>query len=78
MKTLKCLIVRQTEMSRGRKREIEMARTAMEKYSLGKLKVEFEYRIIPNFLKGVKLENGNSDIDEEWVRAKLDDYRYRS
>lgn len=76
MNTLKCLIVSQKELSQQRKDDILTGYAAMEKYAYGAIKVVYDFRVIPDFFKGAKLENNNSDLDEDWIAARVGDLRY--
>ena len=75
MITLRKLYVRQNAFPKDRIASIDRAHKLEELYSFGKLKVEYDTRIIPDFLSDAVLEN-EDNLDEDWIQRKIGDLRY--
>lgn len=75
MITLRKLYVRQTAFPKDRIASIEHAHRLEELYSFGKLKIEYDLRVIPGFLSDAILED-EDNLDEDWIQGKIQDFRY--
>lgn len=75
MITLKKLYIRETAFPKERIASIERAHFLEELYANGKLKIEYETRVVPGFLDNAVLED-EDNLDEDWIQSKINDLRY--
>lgn len=74
MKTLKILVVSQSEIEYTRSQEFLRASEIMAFY--GGIIVDVSFKTISDFLKDAKTEHNGTDLDEDWIQGKLNDLNY--